>query len=98
MGIPNWRWKDWCVDSLRWRGTVLNGKFAHWCYEWDGLPVDETTDEFSVCLCFRCDGKDCPDPDQCTKDQAEIAAHQDRLRAERAAFEASSCAGQAESG
>lgn len=29
-------------DCLRWRGSMLTGDFAHWCGEWDGLPVDET--------------------------------------------------------
>jgi hypothetical protein len=33
-------------DCMRWRGKVLTGKFAHWCEEWDGLPVDETTPEW----------------------------------------------------
>lgn len=29
-------------DCLRWRGSMLTGDFAHWCWDWDGLPVDET--------------------------------------------------------
>lgn len=37
-------------DSLRWRGRVLDGQFAHWCEDWDGLPVDETTCEWP-CPC-----------------------------------------------
>lgn len=43
---------DWIEDSLRWRGAVLTGKLAHWCYEFDGLPVDETCGEIVVCHCF----------------------------------------------
>ena len=42
---------DWIEDSIRWRGTVLTGKRAHWCPEWDFLPVDETCAEFETCTC-----------------------------------------------
>lgn len=37
---------DWIADSMHWRGRVLEGRHGHWCYEWDGLPVDETCDEW----------------------------------------------------
>jgi hypothetical protein len=37
-------------DCLKWRGRLLTGKHAHWCYDWDGLPVDETTAEWP-CTC-----------------------------------------------
>jgi hypothetical protein len=37
---------DWIRDCMRWHGRVLDGKHAHWCYEWDGLPIDETCDEW----------------------------------------------------
>ena len=30
------------LDSLLQRRHVLTGEFAHYCWEWDGLPVDET--------------------------------------------------------
>ncbi len=49
---PLWMREDWKIDSLKWRGEVLKGEYAHWCHEWDGLPVDETTDEFTACTCF----------------------------------------------
>lgn len=55
-------------DSMKWRGVVLTGEFAHWCYDWDGLPVDETCDEFTCC-------SDVNEP------AAEIA--REKLRAER---------------
>ena len=42
---------DWKEDCLRWRGRVLTGKLAHWCFDWDLLPVDETTPEFDCCTC-----------------------------------------------
>jgi hypothetical protein len=44
---------DWIADCMHWRGTVLHGQFMHWCNDWDGLPVDETTpDEFDCCYCW----------------------------------------------
>jgi hypothetical protein len=46
---------DWEEDCMKWRGKVLTGKKAHWCCEWDFLPVDETTPEFECCLCFPAD-------------------------------------------
>jgi hypothetical protein len=36
-------WRD---DCLEWRGRILEGRYAHWCPEWDDLPVDETCDEW----------------------------------------------------
>ena len=50
---------EWVHDCLKWRGKVLTGKYAHWCEEWDCLPVDETTPEFP-CLCFSDDEADEP--------------------------------------
>lgn len=31
---------------MHWRTRVLTGKYSHWCYEWDELPVDETCMEW----------------------------------------------------
>jgi hypothetical protein len=42
---------DWIEDCQRWRGEVLTGVAAHWCWDWDDLPVDETTDEITSCTC-----------------------------------------------
>lgn len=43
---------QWQRDCLHWRGRVLMGRFAHYCGDWDGLPVDETTpDELECCSC-----------------------------------------------
>ena len=44
-GSPQWK-----ADCLRWRGRVLTGKHGHWCPDWDGLPIDETTTEWP-CAC-----------------------------------------------
>ena len=43
--------KHWIEDSTYWRGEVLQGKYSHWCPDWDFLPIDETTPEFSCCSC-----------------------------------------------
>jgi len=43
---------DWEEDCLKWRGKVLTGDFAHWCNDWDMLPVDETTPEWESCTCW----------------------------------------------
>lgn len=37
---------DWQEDCLKWRGRILNGVYAHWCFDWDELPIDETCDEW----------------------------------------------------
>lgn len=29
------------------------GKLKHYCYEWDGMAIDETCQEFDACLCFK---------------------------------------------
>jgi len=42
----------WNEDCMRWRGRVLTGAKAHWCGDWDGLPVDETMPEWP-CTCFK---------------------------------------------
>ena len=42
----------WEEDCLRGRGRKLAGELSHWCYDWDSLPVDETTDEISCCSCW----------------------------------------------
>ena len=38
-------------ESVRWRGRVLKGKYAHWCSDWDLLPMDETCPEWP-CNCY----------------------------------------------
>lgn len=43
---------DWKLDSYRWRGRVLTGKFGHWCPDWDFLPIDETCPEWP-CVCAK---------------------------------------------
>lgn len=45
---------EWEMDCMKWRGKVLVGKFSHWCYDWDGLPIDETCPEWpDSCTCYK---------------------------------------------
>jgi hypothetical protein len=44
---------EWEEDCLKWHGKVLDGADAHWCHEFDGLPVDVTCWEYSVCTCGK---------------------------------------------
>lgn len=38
-------------DKLEAMFNSLTGKYKHYCYEWDFLPVDETMVEFAFCDC-----------------------------------------------
>ena len=38
--------QDWIEDCQQWRGRLLTGRYAHWCMEWDDLPIDETCPEW----------------------------------------------------
>jgi hypothetical protein len=44
---------DWIEDCIKWYGEVLAGRYAHWCPDWDGLPIDETSPEFKSCTCNK---------------------------------------------
>ena len=43
---------DFAEECFHWRGRMLTGVKAHFCYDWDGLPVDETTEEIACCHCL----------------------------------------------
>lgn len=77
MAIPNNCWLPWCEDCYRYVGHVLNGEYAHWCMEWDGLPVDETMHEFVHCLCWE-------DDETPTEEREKLRLLKECLRAERA--------------
>ncbi len=49
------RWRE---DCIHWQGKVLVGEHAHYCWDWDGLPIDETTVEYRSCVCYRPDEDD----------------------------------------
>jgi hypothetical protein len=42
---------EWGADCMRWHNRVLVGNRAHWCPDWDYLPIDETTPEIEGCSC-----------------------------------------------
>jgi hypothetical protein len=41
--------EDWIEDSNRYWGRVLDGKKAHWCPDWDYMPIDSTCPEIECC-------------------------------------------------
>jgi hypothetical protein len=41
----------WVEQCTRYWGVSLTGKYAHYCPEWDFLPIDETCKEFEHCSC-----------------------------------------------
>lgn len=41
--------RDWDDDCMEYRGTVLTGRYSHFCMDWDGLPIDETCIEWPCC-------------------------------------------------
>lgn len=43
--------RDWDNDCLLFWGKVLTGGDAHWCHDWDGLPIDNTCKEYEFCHC-----------------------------------------------
>lgn len=32
--------------------NTLQGKYKHYCWDWDGMAIDETCPEFEYCLCY----------------------------------------------
>lgn len=40
-------------DQLETIFNSLTGKYKHYCFEFDGLPVDETMEEFVYCNCVH---------------------------------------------
>lgn len=41
------------MDMLKWRGRSWLGPDAHWCMDWDELPVDAMTPEYEMCICKK---------------------------------------------
>jgi len=37
----------------RWHGRKLEGNYAHYCPDWDFLPIDNTCVEFQSCTCTK---------------------------------------------
>ena len=38
-------------ECYRWHGRKLEGHYAHYCPDWDYLPIDDTCVEFQSCTC-----------------------------------------------
>ena len=53
---------DWERDSVHWRGRVLRGRYAHWCPDWDELPIDESCGEWPCGCASRLVGHDVEEP------------------------------------
>lgn len=52
--ITEWAsWSEWEADCIRWRGKILRGPDAHWCNDWDGLPISSFTQEYQCCTDFK---------------------------------------------
>lgn len=52
--VANWddTHEDWPSECRRWYGRELTGRYAHYCEEWDYMPLDETCEEFLACRCY----------------------------------------------
>lgn len=53
--IPPKNLAEWERDCLRYRGELLaNTPKAHWCNDWDDLPMNEDCEEFKhgTCSCY----------------------------------------------
>lgn len=46
---------EWVSDCIHWYGAVLTGYGAHWCPEWDYMPIDVTCGEIVACSCHGSD-------------------------------------------
>ncbi len=44
-------WTEFERECLRLYGKRLDGKHQHYCPDWDGLPIDDTCQEFETCTC-----------------------------------------------
>jgi len=44
---------QWEADCIKWWKAVLTGEKKHYCWDWDGLPIDETCKEFECCTCYK---------------------------------------------
>lgn len=40
------------VDIEEQAFKALRGKYKHFCWDWDGMAIDETCPEFESCLCY----------------------------------------------
>ena len=43
--------RDFEQDCLHFYGKMLEGKYKHYCPDFDYLPIDETCFEYQFCKC-----------------------------------------------
>lgn len=44
--------QEWEEECMKYHGRVLEGDKAHWCPEWDYLPIDSSCEmEMESCSC-----------------------------------------------
>ncbi len=61
----------WAEDCEKWRGQPLTGRHAHWCADWDDLPIDETCPEWPCGCTFQL---------ACEKPSAVLVALKEAIR------------------
>lgn len=44
---------EWINDCSQYWSRTLIGLYAHYCFDWDLKPIDETLEEFKYCLCNK---------------------------------------------
>lgn len=44
---------EWEKETKRYYGRVIGGPDAHWCHEYDGLPINAFSVEYQNCLCGK---------------------------------------------
>jgi hypothetical protein len=44
--------EEWAEHCQEWYGRILSGEFAHYCADWDDMPLDENVTEFACCTCY----------------------------------------------
>lgn len=42
----------WETACRFYRGRVLTGPLCHYCWDWDGLPIEFGDEEMAACTCF----------------------------------------------
>jgi len=55
MSDLEYEWEEeWAKESKKERGRVLDGSYRHYCWEWDGMTMDDSCPEWPChCLWYR---------------------------------------------
>lgn len=70
------QFEEFWQKSQKTHGRILKGQYAHWCTDWDDMPIDETCMEFASCTCYS---------DRAPEIKAEVSAIQEQLQRQREA-------------